>query len=128
MADWLSMRPRFANLLQVSTLLWGVAAVTAIGSVATGMMHGAEGGFDAGNLDSHRFYAILTAVGSTVVWVLRLKGGPAVIGLAKAVGIVTFITMLLTVHFGSRVTHGERFLSVSVTTHSPASLAAARSE
>ena len=113
MADFLSVRPRFAAAAQAATLLWGVAAITGILSVATGLMHAGEGGFAAGNIDSHRFYAILTAAGSVVVWGLRLLGGQAVAGLAKAVGVVTLVVMLLTLHYGSRVTHGERFLTVS---------------
>lgn len=115
-ADWISSRPRFAGAAHVATLLWGVAAVTGILSVATGLMHAAEGGFGAGNIDSHRFYAILTTAGSVVVWLLRWRGGPAVVGVAKAAGLVTFIAMLLTLHYGSRLTHGERFLTVGVTT------------
>jgi hypothetical protein len=88
-------------------------------------MHASEGGFDAGNVDSHRFYAILATVGSTVVWVLRARGGPSVLGLAKFAGLVTFAAMLLTLHFGSRLTHGERFLSVAAAPASASSTVAA---
>ena len=113
-ADFISSRPRFAAAAQASTLLWGVAAVTGVMSVATGLMHAAEGGFGTGTIDSHRFYAILTMAGSVVVWLLRWRGGAAVAGLAKFVGLVTFVVMLVTLHYGSRVTHGERFLSAAV--------------
>lgn len=112
-ADWVSDRSRFGGARRVRTLLWGVAAVTAVLAVASGLMHAAEGGFDPGNVGSHRFYAILTAVGSLVAWFLRARGTEAVEGIAKAVGIVTLVAMLLTVHYGSRITHGDRFLSVS---------------
>ena len=113
-ADWVSARSRFAGARQVATLLWGVGAVTAVLSVVSGLMHAAEGGFDAGNIGSHRFYAILTAVGSLAVWFLRAKGSEAVAGIAKGVGLVTLVALLLTLHYGSRVTHGDRFLQVSV--------------
>ena len=42
-ADWISSRPRFSGAAQVATLLWGVAAVTGVMSVATGLMHASEG-------------------------------------------------------------------------------------
>lgn len=123
-ADWTGGRPRLAGASSIATLLWGVAAVTAVLSVATGLMHASEGGFPEPTLDSHRLYAILTMVGSIVVWVLRLRGGPAVVGVAKAAGIVTFVAMLLALYFGSRVTHGERFLSVAAGPSAPRVLVA----
>jgi hypothetical protein len=91
-------------------MLWGIASVAAILSVTSGFMHAAEGGFDPGNLESHHFYGIFTAVGATTAWLMRIKGGVAFAGVAKAVGFVTLIAMLVTVYFGSRITHGDRFI------------------
>ena len=122
--DWIGSESRFAGAKSIGTLLWGVAAVTAVLSVATGLMHGSEGGFAEPTLDSHRFYAILTMAGCIVVWVLRLRGGPTVVGVAKAAGVVTLVAMLFALYFGSRVTHGDQFLSAAIDLSTPAALVA----
>jgi uncharacterized membrane protein len=117
--DWLSGRPRFAGVRQILPLLWGIGAVTAVLSVVSGLMHAQEGGFDASFVGPHRFYAILTMVLSLVTWFLRAKGTEAVEAIGKAAGLVTLIALLLTVYYGSRVTHGGNFLQVRAVAAGP---------
>jgi len=113
--EWLVRRPKYAGLERALTLIWAVAAVTAILAVLTGLMHVAEGGFDPATAGSHRLFAIVTAVAATAVWLLRWKM-PEVASLRLVVIVVTFVAMLLATHYGSRLTHGQRFLSVATAT------------
>lgn len=113
--EWLVRRPSYAALERSLTLVWAIAAVSAILAVATGLMHVGEGGFDAATAGSHRLFAILTAVGATAVWLLRWKM-PRVASLRLVLVALTFVAMLLATHYGSRLTHGQRFLSVATST------------
>jgi len=110
--EWLVRRPRFAGLERALTLIWAVAAVAAILAVVTGLLHVGEGGFDPATAGSHRLFAILTAVGATAVWLLHWKL-PEVASLRLVVVVITFVVMILATFYGSRLTHGQRFLSVS---------------
>lgn len=111
-AELLVRRPKYAGLERVLALLWAVAAISAVLSVATGLMHVGEGGFDEATAGSHRFFGILTAVGATVVWILCWKAS-GIASIRTAVAIVTFLLMLVTTFYGSRLTHGDRFLALA---------------
>jgi hypothetical protein len=102
--------PRFASLKAASPFLWGVAAVSAIGTVALGFMHVSEGGFEGPSVSRHMFFGTSVAVITTAVWGLALVAKPLFERAAMGVGLVLVVLVSLTGHYGGNITHGSSFL------------------
>jgi hypothetical protein len=102
--------PRFQSLRVASPFLWGVAAVSAIGTVALGFMHVSEGGFDGPSVSRHMFFGSSVAVVATAVWGLALIAKPLFERAAMWAGIVLVVLVSLTGHYGGNITHGSTYL------------------
>jgi hypothetical protein len=102
--------PRFATLRVASPYLWGVAAVSAIGTVALGYMHYTEGGFDGPSVSSHMFWGTSVAVVSTIAWGVSLLKEELFHRFAAWVGLALVVMVSLTGHFGGNITHGSTYL------------------
>jgi hypothetical protein len=102
--------PRFASLKAASPFLWGVAAVSAIGTVALGFMHVSEGGFEGPSVSRHWFFGSSVAVVATATWGLALIAKPLFERTAMWASLVLVLLVSATGHYGGNITHGSTFL------------------
>jgi uncharacterized membrane protein len=108
--DFLSRRPRFAQLAAASTLLWGATAATAIATVALGLAHFSEGGFSGPDLERHRALGISVAVFATLLWLWRLRNAAGFMRWQPLTGVLGLVLVTLTGHYGGALTHGPTYL------------------
>ena len=109
-AELLSRRPRFASLEPVVGFLWGAGAVSALLTVALGLLHAREGGFDAAALRAHGLAGGAVAAWACVVLVLRNWAAP-MYRRAWPVAVAGMSALLaLAGHLGGNLTHGETYL------------------
>lgn len=102
--------PRFASLRAASPFLWGVAAVSAIGTVILGYMHYTEGGFSGPSVSNHMFWGTAVAVVTTVAWGVSLVKEELFHKFAAWLGLVMVVMVSITGHFGGNITHGSTYL------------------
>ena len=108
--DFMSHSKRHQYLAQPLPLCWAATALSAVVTVALGMMHFSEGGFDGPSASAHRNYGISVAVGSIAVWFVAAKL-PALyqqVRLYSNVLLLGLVTM--TGHYGGNLTHGSTYL------------------
>lgn len=106
--QWLSRKEKhkaLAHAVRVSYLLGMVSAVL---SCITGLLLSSNGEYDVGTLNLHKWFGISVAVVSAVGYWLAAKNNP---GLKMVLGVVLFLLILITGHFGGTLTHGEGFLT-----------------
>jgi len=108
--DFLARKPRFEPLGAARTFLWSGAAVTAIGTATLGYLHYLEGGFAGSTATIHMVLGTSVAIGSTLVWVLRLRKLELPLALDNGIAAVLFILVVLTGHYGGNLTHGSDYL------------------
>ncbi len=108
--EFLARKPRFASLASAATFLWGAAAITAIITVALGLMHASEGGFSGESFERHRLLGILVAVSSTAIWIFRAKKLTAYWKWQPLTGVIALLLVAITGHYGGNMTHGATFL------------------
>ncbi len=102
--------PRFAPLRAASSFLWGVAAVSAIGTVILGYMHYTEGGFDGPSVTRHMFWGTTVAVVATIAWGGSLIKEELFHRFAAWVGLALVAMVSVTGHYGGNITHGSTYL------------------
>jgi hypothetical protein len=102
--------PRFADLRPASPFLWGVAAVSAVGTVALGFMHVTEGGFDGPSVTRHLIFGTTVAVVTTIAWGLSLRAAGLFARAAVPVSLVLVVLVSITGHYGGNITHGATYL------------------
>ena len=108
--EFLARRPRFAALAGAANYLWAAAAITAIGTVALGLAHSTEGGFDAYTLNRHRALGISVAVLATALFCLRVRR-PALYQRSQVfTGLLALVLVAVTGHYGGSLTHGSTYL------------------
>src|SRR5262245_47016627 len=108
----LSRRERFSGLRASLDLVWGLGALTAIGTVVLGYLHASEGGFDGVAVEAHRIAGTSLAVVATVVALVRTKFSTLYVR-AWPVGAITVVALLVvTGHFGGNLTHGAGYLAM----------------
>ncbi|HUQ51995.1 MAG TPA: c-type cytochrome domain-containing protein, partial [Gammaproteobacteria bacterium] len=112
--DWLARRPRYAPLAAAAPMLWALAAISAVLTVALGYLHFGEGGFTGPSAEAHRMWGTITAVVAVGGWWLAARsagqaGGASVLRLT--VGIAMLALISITGHYGGNLTHGTTFLS-----------------
>lgn len=107
---WLSRSTRYTSLLQVLPVLWGCTAISALLTVALGLLHFGESGFSGPSANAHRLWGIGFALAAQLVWflsvfnvVLYQRWG----GLLCA-ALLTAVT--ITGHYGGNLTHGPTYL------------------
>jgi uncharacterized membrane protein len=107
--DWVARRDAYKSLAAVSPFLWGLAAASAVLTVALGYMHFAEGGFSGTSANAHRLFGTTVAVVSVAIWWLSRR--PELYRRVNvATGIVAVALVAITGHFGGNLTHGSSFL------------------
>jgi uncharacterized membrane protein len=102
--------PRFQSLRAASPFLWGVAAVSAIGTVALGFMHVSEGGFDGPSVSRHMVFGSSVALVATATWGLALFARPLFERAAMWAGLALVFLVSATGHYGGNITHGSTYL------------------
>jgi uncharacterized membrane protein len=108
--EFLARKPRFAGLAAAANYLWAAAAVTAVITVAMGLMHASEGGFTGESLERHRMYGIAIAVASIALWIFRVKNLDTYRTLQPVTGIIMVVLVAMTGHYGGNMTHGSTYL------------------
>ena len=108
--EFLARKPRFAGLAAAANYLWGAAAVTAVITVAMGLMHASEGGFTGESLERHRIYGIVVALASIALWIFRVKSLDTYRTLQPVTGIIMVVLVAMTGHYGGNMTHGSTYL------------------
>ena len=110
MVHWLGKGDRFSPLQQVLPLLWGLTALSAVLTVALGILHFGEGGFNGASANAHRFWGIGFAVATVITWLISIfnvtfyrEWGSALCGLL-------LIAVTMTGHYGGNLTHGSTYL------------------
>ncbi|MDR2213881.1 MAG: hypothetical protein LBE21_09705, partial [Pseudomonadales bacterium] len=111
LAHLVARRPRYSYLREFIPLLWAVTAIAAIFTVALGLLHFSEGGFDGEAGYKHRAYGLAFALTTTLAWLLsalrpdlyqRRLAGPACV--------LTLLLVTMTGHYGGNLTHGSTYL------------------
>ncbi len=106
----LSRTERFRHLAPAAPYLWGLAALSAVGTAALGYMHFAEGGFDGPAAFRHRLFGTTVAVVTTAVWALR-TGLPLLSWRVRMFsGALVLVLVTITGHYGGELTHGDTYL------------------
>ena len=107
--DWVARRDAYRQLAAISPFLWGLAAASAVLTVALGNMHFMEGGFSGSAVYAHRFFGTTVAVVSVAIWWLSRR--PELYKRVNiATGILALALVAITGHFGGNLTHGSMFL------------------
>jgi uncharacterized membrane protein len=117
--DWLARRPRYASLASAAPLLWGLAAISAVGTTVLGYLHYGEGGFTGPSAEAHRLWGTVTALVAVAGWWLASrsagrdlwkspKGGAGVLRLATGIAMLALVS--ITGHYGGHLTHGATYL------------------
>ena len=108
LVHWLS--PRHSPREQVLPLLWGITALSAILTVALGLLHFSEGGFDGPSGTAHRAWGIGFTAGTVIVWFICLFN----IRLYREWGgyacLLLLVAVTMTGHYGGNLTHGSTYL------------------
>ncbi len=110
--ELLARRPRFAYLASAANFLWACAAVTAVATVALGLAHSTEGGFNPRILATHRALGISVAVLAIALFVLRTQRPRLYQSTQLLTGPVALVLVAATGHFGGDMTHGTSYLFV----------------
>ena len=102
--------PRWSKADAAAALLWTLGSATAVLTVALGLLHAGEGGFDAGDLGAHRIWGITFAVLTIAVTLLRGFAAALYRRLQPVAAVVLVIAMIMTGHYGGNLTHGQTYL------------------
>lgn len=108
--EFLARKPKFAAWAPAATFLWGAAAITAVITVAFGLMHAQEGGFVGASFERHRLLGILIAAGSIAIWIFRAKALPVYQKIQPLTGVAALLLVAVTGHYGGNMTHGDTYL------------------
>jgi mono/diheme cytochrome c family protein len=106
----MARRPRFAALAQAAPLLWGLTAISAVVTVVLGYLHYGEGSFSGPSAEAHRLWGTITAVAAVVGWWLAARSPWRAAPARVLVGVVMFVLVSITGHYGGNLTHGTTFL------------------
>lgn len=102
---------RFRYLQSAVGFVWGLGALSAVGTAALGYMHASEGGFEGDALDAHRLAGTSLALLACAVWFMRAWLSP-LYSKAWPVAATAIVAMLfITGHFGGNLTHGDTYLA-----------------
>lgn len=115
--DVLSTRPNFAHLKPVISLTYGLGALSAWGSCASGYLLSLDGDYAVNALQQHLWSGIITAILGTLAWWMSFNAATA----AKTLRFRPFLAgiLLLSIsvsgHLGGSLTHGENYLFETAT-------------
>lgn len=96
---------------KIITYSLGFSAVAAILTSVLGYFLSLEGGYSQEVLDIHYYSGILTAILASVLFFLSLKNNSVTRKLVLPVFVVTLISLTVAGHYGSVLTHGDKFLT-----------------
>jgi uncharacterized membrane protein len=108
--DFMARRPRYSALAQAAPLLWGLTAISAVVTVALGYLHYGEGGFTGPSAEAHRLWGTITAAAAVGGWWLAARSPWRAAPARVLVGVVMFVLVSITGHYGGNLTHGTTFL------------------
>ena len=108
--EYFARKHREPKFWIAANTLWGFGALTAILTVALGLMHAKEAGFEGTTVDTHKWLGIAVAVVTTVFYLFK-KAFP-VPGRKRAgtIALITIILLSVTGHYGGNITHGSTYL------------------
>lgn len=102
--------PRLRYLQRAAPLLWSLAALTGVLTMALGLAHATEGGFDVAQLAAHRKWAIALTVAVCATWLLRVMARHVYRRMQPVIALVVLVLLFGTGHFGGNLTHGATYL------------------
>jgi hypothetical protein len=91
-------------------LLWALAALTAVLTVALGLAHATESGFDPMQLAAHRAWALTLTASICAVWLVRMYASDFYQRMQPAVALAMLVLLFGTGHYGGNLTHGSSYL------------------
>ncbi len=107
---WLSRDARNIALQAVLPVLWGCTALSALITVALGLLHFGEGGFTGPSASAHRLWGIVFALGTQVAWFLSVFNKVLYRRLGSPICSVLLVAVAITGHYGGNLTHGSSYL------------------
>ena len=109
--EWLVRKDKYRHLESAAGFMWIVGAASAVGTVALGYMHFAEGGFDGASAYQHRNFGTGAAVIMVIVAALRASpfaGSYRPVFLPASA--LLFVLIAMVGHYGGNLTHGSTYL------------------
>ena len=110
--EWLSLHPKFKNLQPSIPIILLIGAVAALFSCVTGYLLSQSGEYDTSAVSWHQWMGVALMVISFGYWWAHQN----VINLLfrKIISILVFVLINLTGHLGGSLTHGEDYLTESL--------------
>jgi uncharacterized membrane protein len=101
---------KFRHLTRVAPLLWALAALSAVLTVALGLAHATEGGFDPTQLAAHRAWALTLTASICAAWLLLVYADGFYRRIQPVVALAMLVMLFGTGHYGGNLTHGSSYL------------------
>ena len=107
--DRLKKNKNYGDVVEFTLL---VAAISALLSLGTGWLLGADGGYDPDLLFNHRWMAVAFTVTSILLYTVKRFKAKWSRKLYLPIFILTLILISVTGHYGGNMTHGEGYLFI----------------
>ena len=107
---WLSRDARNIDMQKVLPVLWGCTALSALVTVALGLLHFGEGGFSWPSANAHRLWGIGFALAAQLVWFLSVFNVVQYRRWGGLLCIILLVAVTITGHYGGNLTHGPTYL------------------
>jgi uncharacterized membrane protein len=111
--DWLSFGEKYKRLKESVALSLLLGTIAAFVSCVSGYLLSLSGEYEESTVQFHQWLGIITTVLSFSFWQMKKQGSNE--KTSKIFSIVTVISVSATGHLGGTLTHGEKYLTESLT-------------